>query len=70
MRHVIQLALFLVAGCATLSKDTSVCPEYRNLRCASGTVCSMDQTRGCRVCQCDAGDVQLRPVETSPPPVE
>lgn len=40
------------ASCAHHKKDQTVCPEYRSLRCTGGTQCSMDQERGCRVCQC------------------
>lgn len=47
------IVLVLVsASCAHQQKDQTVCPEYRSLRCATGTQCSMDQERGCRVCQC------------------
>ncbi len=44
--------LLAVASCATLRNDATVCAEYRELRCAAGTSCSMDQARGCKVCQC------------------
>jgi hypothetical protein len=62
------VALFLLAGCAlagcaTLAKDESVCPEYRDLRCPAGASCSMDQARGCRVCQCNAFD-RMAPMTT------
>lgn len=40
------------ASCASRQKDQTVCPEYRSMRCTAGTRCSMDQQRGCRVCQC------------------
>ena len=46
-------ALGALAACATLKKDQTVCPEFRNLRCAGRTVCDMDDARGCRVCQCE-----------------
>jgi hypothetical protein len=64
------LWMLLLAGCATLAKDESVCPEYRNLRCPNGATCSMDRTRGCRVCQCDPID-KMSPVtgpDTNLPP--
>ena len=54
MRRMLWMLLF--AGCATLAKDESVCPEFRNLRCPAGASCSMDQARGCRVCQCNPID--------------
>ena len=50
----------MLFGCAGISKkDTTVCSEYRGLVCATAPECSMDQTRGCRVCQCSpaAADV-------------
>jgi hypothetical protein len=61
-----------LAGCASLAKDQTVCPEYRDLRCPAGASCSMDSGRGCRVCQCNAintlGPVSA-PDENVPPPV-
>jgi hypothetical protein len=50
------LLLLLTAGCAWAKKDTSVCPEYRDQHCVAGQSCSMDNARGCRVCQCDPMD--------------
>jgi hypothetical protein len=41
-----------LGGCATLKGDRTVCPEYRDMRCATPPECSMDEARGCRVCQC------------------
>lgn len=53
MRGLLLIALAgLAAGCATLKNDRTVCPEYRELRCVAGADCSMDETRGCKVCQC------------------
>ena len=43
-------------SCATLKKDTTVCPEYRSLRCAGDTYCDMDKSRGCKVCRCQSID--------------
>lgn len=66
------IALVMVGGCANLAKDRTVCPEYRSLRCPAGESCSMDQGRGCRVCQCNPID-QMAPVtspdQTQPPPI-
>jgi hypothetical protein len=45
-------ALSLATGCATFRADSTVCPEYRDLRCATAPECSMDARRGCRVCAC------------------
>jgi hypothetical protein len=56
------LTLAGAAGCATLSNDTTVCPEYRSLHCLAGAECSMDNRRGCRVCQCNAADRGQSPV--------
>jgi hypothetical protein len=53
LRWAAALPLLLVGSCATMKKDQTVCPEYRNLRCVGRTNCDMDQQRGCRVCQCE-----------------
>jgi hypothetical protein len=60
--------LFLVVGCRQVKKDETVCEEYRNLRCLSGTQCSMDTNRGCRVCRCDDGDKLSQPVDDNSRP--
>lgn len=49
---VLSLGMTLVAGCATVRHDTTVCPESRSLRCASDVACHVDRERGCRVCEC------------------
>jgi hypothetical protein len=49
----VMLALALSAvACATLQKNQSVCPEFRDIHCATSPECSMDPARGCEVCQC------------------
>lgn len=48
------LLLAALAGCATLRDDQTVCPESRELRCATRTQCAWDRDRGCRVCQCES----------------
>lgn len=57
MRRAFLLALALatgpLVGCASLKNDKTVCPEYRELRCMAAPDCSLDQSRGCRVCRCD-----------------
>jgi hypothetical protein len=57
MRRALLLSLALVApplvGCAFLKNDATVCPEYRELRCLAAPDCSLDRSRGCRVCRCD-----------------
>jgi hypothetical protein len=45
--------LLALLACATMKNDQTVCAEYRGLRCMSTTSCSMDQSRGCKVCRCD-----------------
>lgn len=52
MRVLLLLALAFL-GCAHTPKDKTICPEYRDLTCvAGGANCTMDEARGCRVCQC------------------
>jgi hypothetical protein len=46
--------LLLATACATLSQDKTVCPESRETRCLTKTVCSMNESRGCQVCRCEA----------------
>lgn len=52
----VRLLLFvlpLLSGCThAFRSSTTVCPEYRDLGCATAPECSMDRTRGCQVCQC------------------
>lgn len=54
MKHLLLVGLagLSLAGCATLKNDRTVCPEYRGMHCATRPECSMDQARGCQVCQC------------------
>jgi len=54
--------LLLVAAAAALScshvrasKDKTLCAESRELVCLTTLDCTMDEARGCRVCQCSAG---------------
>jgi hypothetical protein len=47
-----------LAGCATLRKDETVCPEYRELRCLTAPKCVTDTARGCSVCQCSELEIQ------------
>ncbi len=50
---ILAVALGLAgAGCAQLKSNKTVCPEYRDMLCASAPECSMDYQRGCHVCQC------------------
>lgn len=47
------LLLLAAASCLRpLRGDLTVCPEFRDLRCATAPECSMQKERGCRVCQC------------------
>lgn len=41
-----------LGACAHMREDTTVCPEYRELRCLTSVECSMDEQRGCKVCRC------------------
>ncbi len=52
MRTFLLVAFATLGACATLRGDQTVCPEYRDMRCATAPECSMDAARGCRVCQC------------------
>jgi hypothetical protein len=77
VRFLLTAVLAVAAGCATLKKDQTVCPEYRNLRCAAGTFCDLDRSRGCKVCRCqsvntneDPGPDDTRPPDVQPPLAE
>ena len=48
----ILLGAAALSGCAGHLNDTSMCPESRTLRCITPLECSLDDARGCRVCQC------------------
>jgi hypothetical protein len=61
MRWVIVLMIGCLAACATMKNDTTVCEEYRELRCMTDTECSMDSTRGCKVCRCASALEPERP---------
>lgn len=71
MRSLVAAFSVLLGACATLSSDASVCPEYRDVRCATAPECSVDRDRGCRVCQCSAaGAEDGRELPTAVPPDE
>ncbi len=53
------VALALAAACATVKTRENVCPEYRDLRCYTEPVCSLDRARGCEVCAC----AELKPLD-------
>ena len=52
--------LLLACACAAGQRPGSepaaaaICPEYRELRCATARECSMDRARDCLVCACAA----------------
>jgi hypothetical protein len=46
------VAALVLSACASLQRDISVCPEYRELRCVGETVCASDPGRSCKVCRC------------------
>jgi hypothetical protein len=51
MRRLLALLpLALVLGCAL--NESGLCPESKGLRCVTGTDCTSDSARDCRVCQC------------------
>jgi hypothetical protein len=52
MRKLLLVAGLALAGCAHLKDSTTVCPEYRDLRCLTAPECSLDKARGCQVCRC------------------
>ncbi len=63
MRTPTLLTALLLAGCAAQFKESgTVCPEYRNLRCATAPDCALDRDRGCLVCQCSKPGIDLGPV--------
>jgi hypothetical protein len=70
VRTWIACVLLVLGGaCASMRKDTTVCPEYRSLRCATEPDCTMDSSRGCRVCRCSpADDLDVPPPEAARPP--
>jgi ketosteroid isomerase-like protein len=41
----------LAAGCA--ERVANRCPDTAAPKCMTGTVCAMDESRGCQVCRCD-----------------
>jgi hypothetical protein len=48
--RLLAFPILLSAGCALNDKD--LCPESKGIRCATGTDCTRDSSRGCTVCQC------------------
>ena len=52
-------ALLFAAAAAALScshfqstSDRTLCPESREMVCLTALNCTLDEARGCRVCQC------------------
>lgn len=71
MRIIVAGAYLLVAvgGCAPFHNDTTVCSQYREVRCATAPECSYDRARGCRVCRCSrSGSGWLAPAPLSDAP--
>jgi hypothetical protein len=58
MRSLLLVLAALTCACATLKNDKTVCPESRDLRCATRVTCAMDHARGCQVCQCESAAPQ------------
>ncbi|MFH1132710.1 MAG: hypothetical protein V1754_15350 [Pseudomonadota bacterium] len=71
MGRIVLKAMMTVAICAlfptcAMKNKNGVCEEYKGLRCISGTRCSFDRERGCRVCACSRFDA----IEEPPPDLE
>lgn len=49
------------------SKDSTLCPESRELVCLTAPACTMDEARGCRVCQCSPAYQPERPENAGRP---
>jgi hypothetical protein len=55
MPWAFRLLLLGVVGCASVSShESGLCPESASLHCMSAPECSMDRSRGCKVCVCSA----------------
>jgi len=52
MRVLLLASMFTLVACAHHRDATTVCPEYRGLRCITFAECSYDRARGCEVCRC------------------
>lgn len=54
MRWSLLIAAGLGLSCSHFqsTKDRTLCPESRELVCLTAPDCTMDEARGCRVCQC------------------
>ena len=61
------ILLLLASACAAGQRPGSepeasaICPEYRELRCATARECSMDRARDCFVCACAAANAATWP---------
>jgi hypothetical protein len=53
LRNTLLLLGLAGAACAGVKARETVCPEYRDLRCLSPVVCTLDRARGCEVCRCE-----------------
>jgi len=62
------LLLLALCACAHVNQDQTVCPESRDLRCLTRTICALDEARGCRVCRCEAAAVEGPDGKPQPPP--
>jgi hypothetical protein len=68
LARIAALVFLALAACAQLRADRTVCPEFRRLRCVTGTICSFDRSRGCRVCRCDVPFGAATADNPAPPP--
>jgi len=62
-------ALLACTRGARPTKDRTVCPESQDLICLTAPTCTMDEARGCRVCQCSTAFDQGRPESYGRPEV-
>jgi hypothetical protein len=63
MRRLLLCPLLALLGCASVSShESGLCPESASLRCMSAPECSMDRSRGCKVCACTQSNVPYNPV--------
>ncbi len=60
----VWVAASLGACATTRARNETVCAEYRNLRCLTTPLCSMNTARGCRECQCSGATA--RPYQDLP----
>jgi hypothetical protein len=71
MRPFLLLLAAAALSCSHLrqsSRDKTLCAESRELVCLTAPDCTMDEARGCRVCQCSTGSMSIQPEDYGRPP--